>query len=116
MPLEVVELPELETQRRDGVDEGGRPQTCTEVRFYGNALSEKGPCTLVLIIALMIVGFRISELEVEDENEIQWEDLAGGWSSVRSPQWLRSKWWSIKRQVSNHKDIPFSGTHKPPPV
>ncbi|GAA6218737.1 cyclin-D-binding Myb-like transcription factor 1 isoform X2 [Lates japonicus] len=51
---------------------------------------------------------RISELEVEDENEIKWEDLAGGWSSVRSPQWLRSKWWSIKRQVANHKDIPFS--------
>uniref|UniRef100_A0AAV2IT10 Cyclin-D-binding Myb-like transcription factor 1 n=1 Tax=Knipowitschia caucasica TaxID=637954 RepID=A0AAV2IT10_KNICA len=51
---------------------------------------------------------RISELEVEDENEIKWEDLAGGWSSVRSPQWLRSKWWSIKRQVTNHKDIPFS--------
>ena len=54
---------------------------------------------------------RISELEVEDENEIRWEDLAGGWSSVRSPQWLRSKWWSIKRQVANHKDIPFSGKH-----
>ncbi|KAG9345632.1 hypothetical protein JZ751_008776 [Albula glossodonta] len=26
---------------------------------------------------------------------------------VRSPQWLRSKWWTIKRQVSNHKDLPF---------
>ncbi|KAF7656105.1 hypothetical protein LDENG_00046280 [Lucifuga dentata] len=51
---------------------------------------------------------RISELEVEDENEIKWEELAGGWSSVRSPQWLRSKWWSIKRQVSNHKEIPFN--------
>nr|XP_019966748.1 PREDICTED: cyclin-D-binding Myb-like transcription factor 1 [Paralichthys olivaceus] len=50
---------------------------------------------------------RILEVEVEDENEIKWEDLAGGWSSVRSPQWLRSKWWSIKRQVANHKDIPF---------
>ncbi|XP_023141355.2 cyclin-D-binding Myb-like transcription factor 1 isoform X1 [Amphiprion ocellaris] len=51
---------------------------------------------------------RISELQVEDENEIKWEDLAGGWSSVRSPQWLRSKWWSIKRQVANHKEIPFN--------
>ncbi|XP_069030477.1 cyclin-D-binding Myb-like transcription factor 1 [Embiotoca jacksoni] len=51
---------------------------------------------------------RIWELDVEDENEIKWEDLAGGWSSVRSPQWLRSKWWSIKRQVANHKEIPFS--------
>ncbi|CAN9508520.1 unnamed protein product [Ophioblennius macclurei] len=51
---------------------------------------------------------RIWELEVEDENEIKWEELAGGWSSVRSPQWLRSKWWTIKRQVANHKEIPFS--------
>ncbi|KAM3858725.1 cyclin-D-binding Myb-like transcription factor 1 [Diretmus argenteus] len=51
---------------------------------------------------------RISELDVEDENDIKWEELAGGWSSVRSPQWLRSKWWSIKRQVANHKEIPFS--------
>ncbi|KAM4570276.1 cyclin-D-binding Myb-like transcription factor 1 isoform 2-T4 [Odontesthes bonariensis] len=51
---------------------------------------------------------RISLLRVEDENEIKWDDLAWGWSSVRSPQWLRSKWWSIKRQVANHKEIPFS--------
>uniref|UniRef100_A0A1A8S8N3 Cyclin-D-binding Myb-like transcription factor 1 n=1 Tax=Nothobranchius rachovii TaxID=451742 RepID=A0A1A8S8N3_9TELE len=50
---------------------------------------------------------RISTLKVEDENEIKWEDLAWGWSSVRSPQWLRSKWWSIKRQVTNHKEIPY---------
>ncbi|XP_056131911.1 cyclin-D-binding Myb-like transcription factor 1 [Lampris incognitus] len=51
---------------------------------------------------------RILEMDVEDENELKWEKLAGGWSSVRSPQWLRSKWWSIKRQVANHKDIPLS--------
>ncbi|KAF7693880.1 cyclin-D-binding Myb-like transcription factor 1 isoform X2 [Silurus meridionalis] len=50
---------------------------------------------------------RIIELAVEDENEINWDILAEGWSSVRSPQWLRSKWWTIKRQVSNHKDLPF---------
>ncbi|XP_066524332.1 cyclin-D-binding Myb-like transcription factor 1 [Hoplias malabaricus] len=50
---------------------------------------------------------RIAELEVEDENEINWDVLAEGWSSVRSPQWLRSKWWTIKRQVSNHKELPF---------
>ncbi|XP_034720004.1 cyclin-D-binding Myb-like transcription factor 1 [Etheostoma cragini] len=55
-----------------------------------------------------LMCFRILEMEVEDENEIKWEDLAGGWSSVRSPQWLRSKWWSIKRQVTNHKEIPFN--------
>ncbi|NP_001002665.1 cyclin-D-binding Myb-like transcription factor 1 [Danio rerio] len=50
---------------------------------------------------------RIAELEVEDENEINWDILASGWSSVRSPQWLRSKWWTIKRQVANHKELPF---------
>ncbi|XP_031414002.1 cyclin-D-binding Myb-like transcription factor 1 isoform X2 [Clupea harengus] len=50
---------------------------------------------------------RIAELGAEDENEIHWEKLAGGWRSVRSPQWLRSKWWTIKRQVANHKELPF---------
>uniref|UniRef100_A0A8C9TM57 Cyclin-D-binding Myb-like transcription factor 1 n=1 Tax=Scleropages formosus TaxID=113540 RepID=A0A8C9TM57_SCLFO len=53
---------------------------------------------------------RIAELEANDENEINWDILAGGWSSVRSPQWLRSKWWTIKRQVSNHKELPFIAT------
>ncbi|XP_059366855.1 cyclin-D-binding Myb-like transcription factor 1 [Carassius carassius] len=50
---------------------------------------------------------RMAELGVDDENEINWDILAGGWSSVRSPQWLRSKWWTIKRQVANHKELPF---------
>ncbi|MGH0147788.1 UNVERIFIED_CONTAM: hypothetical protein FKN15_011453 [Acipenser sinensis] len=51
---------------------------------------------------------RIAELEVDDENDINWDIMAGGWSSVRSPQWLRSKWWTIKRQMTNHKDLAFS--------
>ncbi|XP_055974227.1 cyclin-D-binding Myb-like transcription factor 1 isoform X1 [Sorex fumeus] len=50
---------------------------------------------------------RIAELEVIDENDINWDLLAEGWSSVRSPQWLRSKWWTIKRQIANHKDVSF---------
>ncbi|XP_049627014.1 cyclin-D-binding Myb-like transcription factor 1 isoform X3 [Suncus etruscus] len=50
---------------------------------------------------------RIAELEVADENDINWDLLAEGWSSVRSPQWLRSKWWTIKRQIANHKDVSF---------
>uniref|UniRef100_A0A2D4FIB8 Uncharacterized protein n=1 Tax=Micrurus corallinus TaxID=54390 RepID=A0A2D4FIB8_MICCO len=33
--------------------------------------------------------------------------MAEGWSSVRSPQWLRSKWWTIKRQIANHKEVSF---------
>lgn len=50
---------------------------------------------------------RIAELDVADENDINWDLLAEGWSSVRSPQWLRSKWWTIKRQIANHKDVSF---------
>jgi hypothetical protein len=53
--------------------------------------------------------FRIAELDVADENDINWDLLAEGWSSVRSPQWLRSKWWTIKRQIANHKDVSFPG-------
>uniref|UniRef100_A0A8C2HVU2 Cyclin-D-binding Myb-like transcription factor 1 n=1 Tax=Cyprinus carpio TaxID=7962 RepID=A0A8C2HVU2_CYPCA len=71
-----------------------------------------------------LVRSRIAELDVEDENFINWDILAGGWSSVRSPQWLRSKWWTIKRQVTNHKELPFPVLLKglqdvveaPPPV
>ncbi|KAM4678637.1 cyclin-D-binding Myb-like transcription factor 1 [Discoglossus pictus] len=50
---------------------------------------------------------RIAELGVLDENDINWDILAEGWSSVRSPQWLRSKWWAVKRQIANHKDVSF---------
>ncbi|XP_056429364.1 cyclin-D-binding Myb-like transcription factor 1 isoform X2 [Hyla sarda] len=50
---------------------------------------------------------RIAELGVLDENDINWDLLAEGWSSVRSPQWLRSKWWTVKRQIANHKDVSF---------
>uniref|UniRef100_A0A8C0GZB0 Cyclin-D-binding Myb-like transcription factor 1 n=1 Tax=Chelonoidis abingdonii TaxID=106734 RepID=A0A8C0GZB0_CHEAB len=57
---------------------------------------------------------RIAELEVSDENEINWDLLAEGWSSVRSPQWLRSKWWTIKRQIANHKDVSFPASADSP--
>ncbi|XP_068132266.1 cyclin-D-binding Myb-like transcription factor 1 isoform X2 [Hyperolius riggenbachi] len=50
---------------------------------------------------------RIAELGVLDENDINWDLLAEGWSSVRSPQWLRSKWWTVKRQIANHRDVTF---------
>ncbi|KAK7798755.1 hypothetical protein U0070_024535 [Myodes glareolus] len=50
---------------------------------------------------------KLTELDVSDENEINWDNLAKGWKSVRSPQWLHSKWWTIKRQITNHKDFTF---------
>uniref|UniRef100_A0A4X2L011 Cyclin-D-binding Myb-like transcription factor 1 n=1 Tax=Vombatus ursinus TaxID=29139 RepID=A0A4X2L011_VOMUR len=57
---------------------------------------------------------RIAELDVADENDINWDLLAEGWSSVRSPQWLRSKWWTIKRQIANHKDVSFPASTESP--
>lgn len=30
--------------------------------------------------------------------------------SVRSPQWLRGKWWSLKRHVPDYQLLPFPGT------
>lgn len=58
---------------------------------------------------MVVLTCRIAELDVADENDINWDLLAEGWSSVRSPQWLRSKWWTIKRQIANHKDVSFPG-------
>ncbi|XP_013365609.1 PREDICTED: cyclin-D-binding Myb-like transcription factor 1 isoform X3 [Chinchilla lanigera] len=57
---------------------------------------------------------RVAELDVADENDINWDLLAEGWSSVRSPQWLRSKWWTIKRQIANHKDVSFPASTEAP--
>ncbi|KAL6041520.1 hypothetical protein STEG23_029408 [Scotinomys teguina] len=51
--------------------------------------------------------YMLADLDIADENEIPWDDLAKGWKSVRSPQWLHSKWWTIKRQITNHKDFAF---------
>ncbi|XP_057297057.1 cyclin-D-binding Myb-like transcription factor 1 isoform X2 [Hydractinia symbiolongicarpus] len=53
---------------------------------------------------------RIGKTEVTDESQLDWNELSNGWASVRSPQWLRSKWWSIKKhcpgyQVSSFSDV-----------
>jgi len=29
--------------------------------------------------------------------------------SVRSPQWLRGKWWSMKRHVTGYQEMTFPG-------
>lgn len=50
---------------------------------------------------------RVYGLNVNDENMIDWAELAKGWASVRSPQWLRGKWWSLKRHVPNANTLPF---------
>ncbi|XP_013393350.1 cyclin-D-binding Myb-like transcription factor 1 [Lingula anatina] len=45
---------------------------------------------------------RIIESGVNDENEVDWEGLTRNWSSARSPQWLRGKWWQLKRHVPDY--------------
>ncbi|CAN7975924.1 unnamed protein product [Ixodes persulcatus] len=46
-------------------------------------------------------------LGVSEENMIDWTEFAKDWSSVRSPQWLRGKWWSLKRNVPNANKMTF---------
>ncbi|GIY58885.1 cyclin-D-binding Myb-like transcription factor 1 [Caerostris extrusa] len=50
---------------------------------------------------------RISNINVTDENEVDWALLSKNWRSVRSPQWLRGKWWNLKRHVPKANVIPF---------
>ncbi|XP_067932899.1 cyclin-D-binding Myb-like transcription factor 1 [Watersipora subatra] len=51
---------------------------------------------------------KIIASQAADENEVDWVELSKGWSCVRSPQWLRSKWWALKRHVTNYQNLPLS--------
>ncbi|XP_075553204.1 cyclin-D-binding Myb-like transcription factor 1 isoform X1 [Dermacentor variabilis] len=46
-------------------------------------------------------------LQVPEESMIDWVEFAKDWTSVRSPQWLRGKWWSLKRTVPNAGKLAF---------
>lgn len=50
---------------------------------------------------------KISNLDVNNDTEIDWNDLASNWPSVRSPQWLRGKWWSLKRHCTEYQNMEF---------
>ncbi|ESO97938.1 hypothetical protein LOTGIDRAFT_104060, partial [Lottia gigantea] len=50
---------------------------------------------------------RLSDLDVENESDIDWNELCQGWPSARSPQWLRGKWWSLKRHINNYQNLSF---------
>lgn len=46
-------------------------------------------------------------MQVPEESMIDWVEFAKDWTSVRSPQWLRGKWWSLKRTVPNAGKLAF---------
>merc|ERR1712226_921784 len=48
---------------------------------------------------------RITKLDIQDESKIDWNKVANGWGSVRSPQWLREKWWQIKKTIPNYQTM-----------
>ncbi|XP_064633365.1 cyclin-D-binding Myb-like transcription factor 1 [Lineus longissimus] len=50
---------------------------------------------------------RLASSEATDETQIDWIDLCKGWESVRSPQWLRGKWWSMKKHVQDYQLMSF---------
>lgn len=50
---------------------------------------------------------KVCSLAAKDENEVDWVGLSEGWGSVRSPQWLRGKWWNLKRPLSTSNDFSF---------
>ncbi|XP_076469239.1 cyclin-D-binding Myb-like transcription factor 1 [Babylonia areolata] len=50
---------------------------------------------------------KIHKLEVQNDQDIDWNELSKDWPSVRSPQWLRGKWWSLKRHVPNYQEMEF---------
>lgn len=51
---------------------------------------------------------KICSLSVNEENSVDWNELAKGWPSVRSPQWLRGKWWNLKRLVIDAQTMSFT--------
>lgn len=54
---------------------------------------------------------RIHDMNLQDENEIDWQVMANNWPSVRSPQWLRSKWWALKKHVPESDATSFEGIY-----
>ena len=51
----------------------------------------------------LLLVTKVSRLGDVEESGIDWIALADGWSAVRSPQWLRNKWWAIKRTLPHYR-------------
>lgn len=50
---------------------------------------------------------KIANSGIIEENKLDWNQLSNGWPCVRSPQWLRNKWWTIKKNVAVYKTCSF---------
>ncbi|XP_018025673.1 cyclin-D-binding Myb-like transcription factor 1 isoform X2 [Hyalella azteca] len=44
---------------------------------------------------------RLSVCGVLEEKNVDWAALARGWPAVRSPHWLRCKWWTLKHKLQS---------------
>ncbi|ELT87746.1 hypothetical protein CAPTEDRAFT_181021 [Capitella teleta] len=52
---------------------------------------------------------KLSELAVTDDTQVDWAVMAHELQSARSPQWLRGKWWTIKRHVDGYQLMSLPG-------
>lgn len=49
---------------------------------------------------------RLLSLNIMSEDDIPWKKLSDGLTSSRSPQWLRSRWWNLKKlYLSENPDV-----------
>lgn len=49
------------------------------------------------LLFYILLLYRIAAMNITAEEDIEWNKLSQGWKSARSPQWLRNKWWNLKR-------------------
>ncbi|BFZ08287.1 hypothetical protein BsWGS_11326 [Bradybaena similaris] len=50
---------------------------------------------------------KVSKMDVNNDSEIDWVSLSQDWASVRSPQWLRGKWWALKRHITDYNKLSY---------
>lgn len=51
----------------------------------------------------------LSSLDVSDEDDVEWAELAKGWHSARSPYYLRNRWACLRRSVPSYENKTFQG-------
>ena len=61
---------------------------------------------------LRLLNHLKDEEEVEDEDEVDWQQLSIGWESVRSAHSLRMKWAALRRHVPGYSLKSFEGEVK----